>query len=51
MFNEADIRKLLKLYGADEQEIENFIKDLKNMPVEQPRDEFDLDEDDDYVID
>lgn len=52
MFNETNIRKLLKLYGADEKEIENFMKDLKEMPVEQPSDEFDPDDEvNDYAID
>ena len=48
-FNEVNIRKLLKLYGADAKEIENFMKDLKEMPIDKPSDEFDPDdEESDY---
>lgn len=51
MFKEENIRKLLKLYGADDKEIENFINDLKNMPIDQPSDEFDPDdEESDYEL-
>lgn len=51
MYSEENIRKLLKLYGADDKEIENFMKDLANMPVDTPSDEFDPDdEESDYVI-
>ena len=51
MYSEANIRKLLKLYGADEKEIENFMKDLAKMPVDKPSDEFDPDdEESDYEL-
>ena len=45
--NEQNIRKLLKMYGASDKEIENFINDLKNMPVDKPSDTFDEDLPDD----
>ena len=48
-YNEQNIRKLLKLYGASDKEIENFMKDLEEMPVDESRDEFDADSEEDYV--
>lgn len=48
--NESNIRKLLKMYGASDKEIENFMKDLAEMPVEEARDEFDEDDEKDYDI-
>lgn len=46
--NEANIRKLLKMYGASDKEIENFMHDLKNME-DAPTDNFDEDKDDDIT--
>ena len=45
---EENIRKLLKMYGATDKEIENFIHDLKNME-DAPSDTFDEDYDDDIT--
>lgn len=42
------IRKLLKMYGADDKEIENFMYDLEHME-DAPSDEFDPDDDWDYA--
>lgn len=51
IMNYENIKKLLKLYGASDIEIENFIKDLKEMPdVEEPRDEFDEDKESDFEL-
>ena len=46
---EEKIRKLLKLYGASDEEIENFMHDLENME-DAPSDKFD-EEDDDGITD
>lgn len=45
---EEKIRKLLKMYGASDEEIENFMHDLKNME-DAPSDTFDEDYDDDIT--
>ena len=42
MYGEAKIKKLLKQYGAEDKEIENFIKDL-NAPEQAPTDKFEVD--------
>lgn len=42
---ENKIRKLLKLYGASDKEIENFMYDLAHME-DAPSDKFDEEEDD-----
>lgn len=47
--NEKNIRELLKMYGASDEEIENFMTDLKNMPVDEPSDTFDEDYPDDIT--
>ena len=44
------IKKLLKLYGASDQEIENFINDLENME-DAPSDKFDEEDPDDELAD
>jgi len=54
MFNECKIRKLLKTYGVNDVEIENFVKDLKEDIVEEVKEkieEFDNDLDFDDVED
>lgn len=43
---EKNIKKLLKLYGASDEEIENFMHDLANME-DAPSDSFDEDYEDD----
>ena len=47
---EEKIRKLLKQYGADDKEIENFMNDLANYVEEKVGDIFDEDEDGDFEI-
>ena len=47
---EEKIRKLLKRYGADDKEIENFMEDLKNFVEEKVEDIFDGDLDTDYEV-
>lgn len=47
---EEKIRKLLKQYGADDKEIDNFMKDLKNYVEEKIEDIFDGDEDGDFEL-
>ena len=47
---EEKIRKLLKRYGADDKEIENFMNDLANYIEEKVSDIFDEDEDGDFEI-
>lgn len=47
---EEKIRKLLKKYGADDNEIENFMNDLDNYVEEKVGDIFDEDEDGDFEI-
>ena len=47
---EEKIRKLLKRYGADDKEIENFMNDLANYVEEKVDDIFDEDEDGDLEI-
>ena len=47
---EEKIRKLLKRYGADDKEIENFMNDLANYVEEKVGDIFDEDEDGDFEI-
>ena len=48
--NEKNIRKLLKMYGATQQEIDNFMEDLKKMPeIDEPSDTFDEDYEDDIT--
>ena len=42
VYGEGKIRKLLKLYGAEDKEIENFIEDL-NKPEQAPTDKFEVD--------
>ena len=42
------IRKLLKMYGASDEEIENFMYDLEHME-DAPRDSFDEDLPDDIT--
>jgi len=42
------IRKLLKMYGASDKEIENFMNDLENME-DAPSDTFDEDYPDDIT--
>lgn len=46
---DSKIRKLLKMYGASDEEIENFMYDLEHMD-EAPSDKFDY-EDDDGITD
>lgn len=46
---EEKIRKLLKMYGASDEEIENFMHDLKNME-DAPSDTFDPDDDNDLEL-
>ena len=47
---EEKIRKLLKRYGADDKEIDNFMKDLANYVEEKVEDIFDEDEYGDFDI-
>lgn len=47
---EEKIRKLLKQYGADDKEIDNFMKDLANYVEEKIEDIFDGDEDGDFEL-
>lgn len=47
---ENKIRILLKRYGADDKEIENFMEDLENFVEEKVEDIFDGDLDTDYEV-
>lgn len=47
---ENKIRTLLKRYGADDKEIENFMEDLENFVEEKVEDIFDADLDTDYEV-
>lgn len=49
MWSEEKIRKFLKLYGASEQEIENFIKDLQE-DIEEKVEDFDADSEEDWEV-
>lgn len=50
MYIKENIETLLKRYGADENEIKNFMQDLENFVEEKVGDIFDEDEDGDFEI-
>lgn len=49
MWDEEKIRKHLKIYGASEEEIDNFIKDLQE-DIEDKVEEFDADSEEDFEL-
>ena len=50
MFKKENIETLLKRYGADENEIKNFMQDLENFVEEKVEEVFDGDLDTDYEV-